>query len=269
MKKLKKLIKGLLILLRKPQMINNIIDESDFYQKKFCKKYHLEKGLPQIDISELDSQLEIKVEPYAFLEGGSTPLDLALLKLLAKKFQVMNYLEIGTWRGESVANVAPLVEKAYTLNLPDSDLEKLGKSENYINSHGFFSKKLSNVIHLKGNSHTFDFASLNQKFDMIFIDGDHHYESVKKDTETAFKLLKNENSIIVWHDYASNPETIRWDVLSGIYDACPLEFRSRIFHVSNTLCAVYINEKFDYKILESYRLPSNSFSVEIKLKKLN
>lgn len=266
MNKIEKLFKGLVILISKPQMINCIIDESDYYKKKFISKFKLKNGLPQIDISELDSQLDIKVDPYAFLEGGSTPLDLALLKLLAIKYKVKDYLEIGTWRGESVANVADVVDKAYTLNLPSSDLKNLGKSSNYIDSHAFFSKNLKNVVHLQGNSHTFDFESLNQKFDMIFIDGDHHYESVKKDTETAFKLLKNENSIIVWHDYASNPETIRWDVLSGIYDSCPAEFRSRLFHVSNTLCAIYINDKFNTNLLEPYAFPSKYFSLEVKIK---
>ena len=65
---------------------------------------------------------------------------------------------------------------------------------------------------------TFDFADYYGKYDMVFIDGDHHYDSVKKDTETAFKLLKDNRSIIVWHDYGLDPETIRWDVLAAILD---------------------------------------------------
>lgn len=37
-------------------------------------------------------------------------------------------------------------------------------------------------------------------FDLVFIDGCHHYEYVKKDTQNAIKYLKS-GGMIIWHDY--------------------------------------------------------------------
>lgn len=264
MKKIKKFLIIISLLIKKPSLLNHLIEESNFYKNLVLKKHNLKQGLPVIDITEIDSSVNEKVEPFSFLDGGSTPLDLALLRILARKFKIKKYLEIGTWRGESVANISSIVDQAYTLNLSKSDLKKIGKSDQYINSHAIFSKNLSNVIHLEGNSRTFDFNSLNQKFDMIFIDGDHHYESVKKDTQTAFKLLNSTNSIIVWHDYASTPEEIRWEVLLGIFDGCPEQYKDKIFHVSNTLCAVFYNFEIKSSVLEPYKFPNKSFSLDIK-----
>lgn len=56
---------------------------------------------------------------------------------------------------------------------------------------------LSNTEHLYDYSQTFDFDPLFDKYDMVCVDGAHHYQSVKKDTGTAFKLMKGERSIIV------------------------------------------------------------------------
>src|SRR5207253_9135364 len=43
-------------------------------------------------------------------------------------------------------------------------------------------------------------------FDLAFIDGDHGYETVKRDTEIALDLI-GEDGVIAWHDYndAGNP----------------------------------------------------------------
>jgi hypothetical protein len=69
-----------------------------------------------------------------------------------------------------------------------------------------FIKENSKILHLEGNTKTFDFAGLGKKYDLIFIDGDHSYEMVKHDTEQVFKHLVHDNSVVVWHDYAYNPE---------------------------------------------------------------
>ncbi|MEX0811162.1 MAG: class I SAM-dependent methyltransferase [Chitinophagales bacterium] len=263
MNKLKKLIRGLHLLIKKPSLINLILEDNEQYREIAIKRHQLENGLQQVDFSAIATGNKLTVDPFSFLDGTSLPTDFALLRSLAERFKVKTYLEIGTWRGASVANIAQIVPECYTLNLPDEKLREMKLGENYIQSHRFFSKNLKNVKHLFGNSHQYDFEKLDKKFDMIFIDGDHHYEAVKKDTETAFKLLRDENSIIVWHDYAYSPEKIRWGVMLGILDGCPPDKRNKIFHVSNTLCAVFCNEKFETKTLVPYTLPSKKFKLDI------
>lgn len=265
MKKVKKFFKALSMLLAKPYLLNLVIEHSDFYKKQVLKKYNKAEGLPQVDTIDFFGGFDETVEPYAFLEGGSTPADLGLLKALARKYKVIDFLEIGTWRGESVANVAAVAKNCYTLNLSPEDLQKMNKSKAYIDSQGFFSKKIPSVTHLQGHSHCFDFGQLKTKYDMVFIDGDHHYESVKKDTQTAFNLLKDDNSIIVWHDYGVTPENVRWEVLLGILDGAPAGKRSQIYHFSHTLCAVYIPHTVTKTApLQAYQIPQKHFSVRIK-----
>jgi hypothetical protein len=116
----------------------------------------------------------------------------------------------------------------------------MGMPARYAELHGFFSKDLPNVQHLYGNSATFDMASLGQPFDLIFIDGDHHYEAVRTDTRRVFEHLIHPRTIVVWHDAARQPGQPRWEVLAGILAGLPTEAGGQLVHVSNTLCAVYL-----------------------------
>jgi hypothetical protein len=146
------------------------------------------------------------------------------------------------------------------------EMRATGLSEKYIRLHGFFSKGLQNVIHLQGNSKTFEFQSPGRKFDLVFIDGDHRYEMVKNDTHKIFRHLVHEKTIVVWHDYARNPETVRFEVLAGILDGSPYEIHGNLFHVANTLCAVYLPGKTGGRFPEVPVEPEGSFSIELRLK---
>jgi len=270
MKKIGKALKGLWQIVKNPWLLNHVLDEELYWRKKLVKRHGFENGLPVIDIEELFPSFEESVIPYAFLDGSSLPTDLALLRALARKYQAESYLEIGTWRGESVANVAPLVKEAVTLNLPDDEMRAMGMSEDYINLHRYFSKDLPNVTHIQANSFAFDFGSLGRTFDLIFVDGDHHYEAVFSDSAKVLKALKPEAGIIVWHDYARNPEQVRWSVLAGILDGLPAEMHKHLYHVSNTMCAVYL-PKLDPAIapkpLKPNEKPGRYFGVKLRVVK--
>ena len=266
MSKLSKLFKALSLIITQPSLLNKVLDDDNVNRNEVIKKYTLDKGLKTVDLTELLPNFDITIEPYAALDGGSTPIDLALLKGLAAAKQNCDYFEIGTWRGESVANVASVAKNCITLNLPDETLLKMGFDKKYVDLHRFYSKNLKNVIHLQGDSLTYDYKSLNQKFDLIFIDGDHHYESVKSDTENAFSLLKDENSIIVWHDYGNNPSDIRWDVLRGILDGTPSDKIKNLYRVSNTLCAIYSKGVKNAEYIPNNSIPKKHFSITVKAK---
>lgn len=267
MSKIRKFIKVFFLIIRQPSLLNRIVDDNDVNKKEVINKYNLQNGLMQIDISDLIPDFDENIEPYSSLDGSSTVLDFALLKALAKKSSKCNYLEIGTWRGESVANVASVAEKCITINLPDEEMQRKGMSQKYIDLHRFFSKQLLNVKHIQANSLTFDFNSLNEKFDLIFIDGDHHYESILSDTRNAFKLMRDNKSMIVWHDYGNSPENIRWDVLKGILDGTPTEKHKYLYHVSNTLCAIYFTENIVAHKAEYPQIPNKHFQINIKVRK--
>lgn len=267
MNKISKLFKALSLIVKQPSLLNKVLDDEDINRKAVLEKYGT-TGLPVVDICELLPGFEETVDPFCYLDGGSTPIDLALLKGLAKKFNDCTYFEIGTWRGESVANVASVAKHCTTLNLPDTDMLSMGLSKKYVELHRFFSKGLSNVTHLQGNSLTYDYKNLQKKFDLVFIDGDHHYESVLSDTKNAFSLLKDENSIIVWHDYGHTPDDVRWDVLKGILEGTSPAGRNKLYRVSNTLCAIYTNAPLKTSIQQAVETPDKSFRIHISAQKL-
>lgn len=268
MKKISKLFRAIRLILIQPSLLNKVLDDSDINKAEVIKRYQLPDGLSTIDITELIPGFNETVEPFSYLDGGSTPIDLALLKGLAKKIDSCEYFEIGTWRGESAANVALVAKHCTTLNLSDVEMLEMGLDKKYIELHRFFSKGIKNITHIEANSQTFNYESLNKKFDLIFIDGNHHYESVMNDTKNAFALLKNENSMIVWHDYGHNPNDVRWDVLRGILEGTPKDKLDKLYRVSNTLCAIYTNATLKSYQQEKFETPNKSFTIQLASKKL-
>jgi hypothetical protein len=227
------------------------------------------KGLPQIDILDLIPGLHETIEPATLLYGTSTPIDFVLLKSLCKRYNGQcDYFEIGTWRGESMAVVSPVCKSVTSLSLGNAEMERIGWGGKFLTMQRMFSKHLPNATHIEGNSRYFDFGSLNKKFDVVFVDGDHSYEGVKNDTAKVFSLLKDENSIIVWHDYTANFEHIDKEVFSGIIEGTPESERQYLYQVSNTLCAIYTRQKFPTRVFEYPKVPDKKFTITIKGERL-
>lgn len=264
MGKIKKALLALKLIIKYPYLLNHVLNSEDVHQKKFVHKFGLADGLPLLRLEELFPDFEETVSPYAYLSGATMPIDIALLKGIARKINAKSYFEIGTWRGESVANVADVVPECVTLNLSRKEILAFRNDERYADAHAFFSKPLDNVTHLEGNSQQFDFTPYKGQFDMVFIDGDHHYETVKKDTKSAFELLRDEKSVIVWHDYGFDPETIRWSVLAAIWEGTPEEKRPHLYHVANTMCAIYLPETLPTEPLIPYSTPKHYYQVTLK-----
>ncbi len=191
-----------------------------------------------------------------------------MLKSLAKKFDACSYLEIGSLRGESLACVADVAIDCTSVTLSDQEMRDFNFDEGYIRVHGVFSKGKDNITTYRHNSQTFDFASLNKKFDLIFVDGDHTYNGVLQDTKNVFKLLKDEHSIIVWHDYGFDVEKVRHEVLCAILDGTPEEYHSNLYHVSNTICAIFTRGKFETSFTKNLSYPNKIFEVEVKANRL-
>jgi len=236
-------------------------------RKQVIRKHGFGKGLPTVCILDFLPESGENVDPYSFLCGMSPPMDIALLRALARQFDECHYMEIGSWRGESLANVASIAKECVSVSLSPEEMRSFGASEKEVRTSNFFSKSCGNVKHIGHNSHTFDFTPYHGKFNLVFIDGDHSYDGVLKDTLNAFKLLRNDRSVIVWHDYGKSPEHINWPVFAAILDACPVEARKHLYQVSNTLCAIYHPGKLKVSHEEFADMPKRNFSVAIKGKR--
>ncbi len=265
-----KALKALGHIMKNPWLLNRVLAEPALWKTRVCDKYGITDGLPVITFNDLFGSYNENLEIFTFLDGGSLATDVALLKSLARRFDKCKFFEIGTWRGETVANVASVADVCYTLNLPDSDLKKTGVSDPVIEQQSYFSRHLKEIVHLKGNSAHFDFASLNMKFDLIFIDGDHHYDFVKNDTEKVFTHLVHGNSIVVWHDYATEPGKVRHEVLAGILDALPETLHPFLYYVAHTKSAVFTREKLSINPVVSSQLkPPGYYTIGLQYNKFN
>jgi hypothetical protein len=72
------------MIIKNPWLLNNVINDNNEWKKYVRKKYNSENGLPVITLSDLFEDFNISLDIVSFLEGGSLPTDLALLKKLAE-----------------------------------------------------------------------------------------------------------------------------------------------------------------------------------------
>ena len=261
----------LILLLKYPfRIINYGLQnfKEELFQKTVAAKYGIER-LPTVDLLELFPDLQEDLKIYSFLEGTSLITDIILLKALARTFQKCSFLEIGSWRGESISNIAEVAEKCTSITLSEKEMKDMGFDKSFVDAHGFFSKNLKNIKVIKHNSQTYDFSVLNEKFDLIFIDGNHTFEGVFSDTKNVFNLRKNKESIIVWHDYGYTTERVRPSVLAAILKGIPKEKHKNLYHVSNTICAIYIEDKvFNTYITKYPSYPNKLFTIDLRAKKI-
>jgi hypothetical protein len=244
------------------------IREQAYYKKKIISKYNIQQ-IPTIDLLDLFPDFNEEINSYSFLGGTSLITDMLLLKLLAKQYDNGAYLEIGSWRGESIVNVADVMPDCTSLTLSPDEMRSFNYSEDFVKVHGIFSHHVKSIKIIEHNSRTFDFSKLNKEFDLIFIDGDHTYEGVLNDTQKTFSLRKNEKSVIVWHDYGFDTENVRHNTLLGILDGIPKEKHGNLYHVSNTMCAIYIeglNLPTTYTKFPSY--PNKKFSLKVSASRI-
>ena len=266
MPKLKTGLRILREIFRDPRRLNRVIDPRPRLPKESMSEFfNRPPGLPQIDLLELLPGFDETISPYSYLEGQALPTDIGLLKGLARQKAGCRYLEIGSWRGESLANVATVCAECVAITLSPAEMLEAGYPQSAIACEGFFTHGVNNIRFVRHNSKTFDFAQFGRYFDLIFIDGDHSIEAVKADTEAALSVLRDETSIIVWHDYGLTSEMVNWPTLEGIRLGLPLEKRNSVFHVSNTLCAILLNNYVQTaKTVTFPQVPDKTFEIRLR-----
>lgn len=249
----------------KPFSLYRVVDFDEYYRKFLKKKYGI-TGLPTISISQLFPGFDVEISNYCYLEGSSLAIDIAFLRKLASGYKDCNYFELGCWRGESLYNLAQVSKSCTALSLSKEEMTEMGVEKEIIEQTHFFSKDLMNVKFINHNSLTYDFNLIKDRFDVLFIDGDHHYESIVSDTKNVLSLRRNDQSVIVWHDYGFNPEMVRPEVLAGILDGLPSHLHKYLFHISNTKCAALIMKDYGKLPVQKYpAIPDKVFRVKITI----
>lgn len=257
----------MLALMSKPSRASVVIHDNGYWRERFVKRFGHTNPLTQLEFSAVVPE-EAELGTYTFSGGGSMITDLLLLKHLAALPEVNSYFEIGTWRGESMRAVLPNVTTAFSLDLDHASMKRLGFSDDVMKQFGILLDETSKLKQFKSDSGTFDYNTVGTSCDLIFIDGDHTYEYVKRDTRNVVEHLTHVKTIIVWHDYCFDPEKVRWEVYAGILDGLPSELQGHVYHIRNTKCAVLLRPEIlaSLKVNQAGSGELQTWSVTIKRK---
>jgi predicted O-methyltransferase YrrM len=228
------------------------------------------ESLPEVSPGEFFSIFENDYKTLKIITDFSTGIspvnDYYFLCRLAKCLKAENYFEFGTWLGLSARNISETMGSQttiYTLDIPPDhpDIKTYGIPQSIF---GNYAKGLKNVHFLQSDSKSFDFSVYKGKIDLVFVDGNHSVEYVESDTRNALTLLRNESSVIAWHDYMVLGE-VNKEVLCGILNAIPENERKHLFYLKQSNMAIF-SRSFNFKAKSpvKWEIPESAFILEIK-----
>ena len=180
---------------------------------------------------------------------GGSPLvleSIMLIKLL-KVVDPDQIFEFGTFTGittrlllENISNKSSKAKRIHTLDLPDTAGITFQGSDKIVaeKSIGFDrvykkSKKQNLVNQIFQDSMLFDPSPFKSQIQFIFVDGNHHVDYAKNDTENSFAMLGGSPACIVWHDYG-NPE---YPELTSYLEE--ISTHKPLYHIEETMLAFH------------------------------
>jgi hypothetical protein len=145
--------------------------------------------------SDYESNIELYLEDKVW--GDTVPHTMILLSSLSKDKTVF---EFGTFRGQTTYNLSKTATEVYTFDFGDN-ISNEGYP-GYEVGEVYKKNNALNITQLIGDSVTYDFSKLHNKFDIIWLDGGHSYNVCKKDFENSLQMIKqNTTTIIAIDDY--------------------------------------------------------------------
>jgi len=115
-------------------------------------------------------------------------------------------VEVGTYTGQSAAFLGvELINREVNARLDLVDLFTAGGSPDVVRSRLNPITKVLGVLH-QGNSWEVASRYEDASLDLIFVDADHHYDSVSKDIDAWLPKLKPVVGILAGHDYKEYKE---------------------------------------------------------------
>jgi len=143
------------------------------------------------------------------------PDGIACLALITSALQPQSIFEIGTFRGRTALNFAlnaPKDCRIFTLDLPpeakQGAMELTGQADRKIIAAAEPGRDYrgndveSRITQILADSQTFDFSPWTGKVDLVYVDGAHHYEAVRSDTENALRMVRP-GGYILWDEFGN------------------------------------------------------------------
>jgi predicted O-methyltransferase YrrM len=192
------------------------------------------RHLPELYAHEVipgfnESEIRLTHSP---LGSWSAPMgDLFVLLKAVVGFKAKRILEIGSYRGDTARSIAE--------NIPD-DARVCAVDIDPRHGAAYRNTPWERKIDRRTAAFSRDVFEPNEKFDLIFIDGNHEFDAVVHDTAVAFELVA-EQGVILWHDYT---DATYFSGLSRVPEALE-QFTQKhaIISISGTTLAVWSNVK--------------------------
>jgi len=181
--------------------------------------------LPQTPWSQVLKTHPIHLAETAKSDGNVSVPELALLALAASNTAPgSEIIEIGTFNGRTALNLAinaPRGVSIATLDLPADQASALAIEQSerrYVDKAvpGALLRACEEpwrlfagrVVQMHGDSASFDWSAHCGRAGLVFVDGSHAYDYVRKDSETAMRLVQP-GGVVLWHDYGVWPGVTR------------------------------------------------------------
>jgi len=220
----------------------------DFFQRTYSTLLHWRSGIPSVEITDLfpavrGAESELVFRGFLRKPGNVSYAEIHVMCVVAKVNEAKSIFEIGTFDGLTTLQLAINTPQDAGITTLDLKRDQVGHARLRLEQHDmeFIDKpnigdryrkteveyKINQVY---GDSATFDFSPFHNSIDFIFIDGSHHFEYVKSDSENAMKML-SENGVIIWHDFLGWPGVTRY--LLDLGKKMPL------YHIKDTSLVIY------------------------------
>lgn len=133
--------------------------------------------------------------------------ELLALATITAEIKPSAVFEFGTFDGRTTLHFAinsPPAAKIFTLDIAADQID-LGPNAEFMDATlvGERVKKTqysSKVTFITADSAKYDFSRFSNSIDLIFVDGDHSFDGVMRDSMHAYDMLRNDG-IVIWHDY--------------------------------------------------------------------
>lgn len=190
------------------------IAEFNFHNLKKASAINLDQIFNSKKINKLWKSSSVTMENLSIPDGtgGVNPGDRRAIFYLIASLKPKSILEIGTHIGASTVNIAFALSKIttderfefVTVDIRDVNSTKKKSWLKYGTKHS--PKKMLEMLRLSSKVQFITDTSLgyakksNQKFDFIFLDGDHTAKTVYEEISIVLRLL-NPNGVILLHDF--------------------------------------------------------------------
>jgi hypothetical protein len=153
--------------------------------RKYLAECDAQKAIPNF----AESKITIQQCPIG---AWSTPLiDIFVLLKAAQGFRSHRILELGSYRGETARLLAENTPSETTICAVDID-PRHGASYRVL--------PIANRIERRTGAISESLFQPDEKYDLIFVDANHDFDSVANDTQVALAHL-NKPGVVFWHDY--------------------------------------------------------------------